>query len=184
MLSFYINVLCNVLNNDCNEGNKPKHTGLTMKLFFQLQMLLKGCCFDIFRLFPLSMQQRSMWNCAPKKITALIIPALHKTSRCHYYTASPKLHVLSLPPILSFHVKDTLNETIEDPTLWTVTTLTGEQESDRIETKFKGSRGKEVVDGDSDAVSSLKINLTVINSTFNYSTTREVRTFHNKVCHP
>lgn len=120
----------------------------------------------------------------PKKSTALIIPVLHKITRCHYYTASPKLDVLSLLPVLSFHVKDTLNETIEDPTLWTVTTLTGEQESHRIDTKFKGSGGKEVVDGDSDTESSLKINLTVINSTFNYTTTREVRTFYNKVCQP
>ncbi|XP_044041741.1 collagen alpha-1(VII) chain isoform X2 [Siniperca chuatsi] len=75
-----------------------------------------------------------------------------------------------LPESLS---ADPLNETGEGPTLWTVTTLNGEQELDRIETKLKGSRGKEVVDGDSDGASSLKINLTVVNSTFNSTTSQE-----------
>lgn len=72
-------------------------------------------------------------------------------------------------------VKDTLNETAEGSTVWTVTTLNGEQESERIETKLKGFGEKEAVDQDSDAVSSLKINLTVANSTFNYTTIQEVR---------
>ncbi len=93
------------------------------------------------------------------------------------------LHILSLPLILSFELKDPLNETAEGPTSWTVTTLNGEQELDRTETRLKGSRGKEVVDGDSDGVSSLKMNLTVVTSTFNYTTTQEVRTFYNKVGH-
>ncbi|XP_070785049.1 collagen alpha-1(VII) chain [Enoplosus armatus] len=75
-----------------------------------------------------------------------------------------------LPESLSV---DPLNETAEGPTLWTVTTLNGEQELDRTETKLKGSRGKEVVDGDSDGASSLKMNLTAVNSTFNYTTTQE-----------
>lgn len=79
-------------------------------------------------------------------------------------------------------MKDPLNETAEGPTSWTVTTLNGEQELDRIETKLKGSRGKEVVDGDSDGVSSLRKNLIVVNSTFNYTTTQEVSTFYNNVC--
>lgn len=77
-------------------------------------------------------------------------------------------------------MKDPLNETAEGPTLWTVTTLSRERELDRIETKLKGSTGKEVVGGDSDGASSLKINLTV-SSAFNYTTTQEVRTFYNKV---
>lgn len=77
-------------------------------------------------------------------------------------------------------MKDPLNETAEGPTLWTVTTLKGEQELDKIETKLNGSRG-EVIDGDGDGVSSLRINLTVVNSTFNYTTTQEVRTFYHKI---
>ena len=82
--------------------------------------------------------------------------------------------------ILCFGVKDPLNE--EGPTLWTVTTLTGEQELDRIVTKSKGSRGKERVDVHRDGGSSLKMNLTLVNSTFNYTTTQEVRMLYNKVC--
>ncbi|TKS90840.1 Collagen alpha-1(VII) chain [Collichthys lucidus] len=75
-----------------------------------------------------------------------------------------------LPESLSV---DLLNETVEGPTLWSVTTLNGEQELDRTETKLKGSREKEVVDGDSDGASSLRVNLTVVNSTFNYTMTQE-----------
>ncbi|KAM9334648.1 uncharacterized protein col7a1l [Symphorus nematophorus] len=68
---------------------------------------------------------------------------------------------------------DPLNRTSEGPTLWTMTTLNREQELDRIETKLKGSRGKEVVDGGGAGASSLRLNLTVVNSTFNYTTTQE-----------
>ncbi|XP_027128247.1 collagen alpha-1(VII) chain, partial [Larimichthys crocea] len=75
-----------------------------------------------------------------------------------------------LPESLSV---DLLNETVEGPTLWSVTTLNGEQELDRTETKLKGSTEKEVVDGDSDGASSLRVNLTVVNSTFNYTMTQE-----------
>ncbi|KAE8281399.1 Collagen alpha-1(XIV) chain Undulin Precursor [Larimichthys crocea] len=75
-----------------------------------------------------------------------------------------------LPESLSV---DLLNETVEGPTLWSVTTLNGEQELDRTETKLKGSREKEVVDGDSDGASSFRVNLTVVNSTFNYTMTQE-----------
>lgn len=79
-------------------------------------------------------------------------------------------------------MKDPLNETAEGPTLWTLTTLNGEQELDRIVTKSKGSRRKERVDGFSDGGSSLKMNLTLVNSTFNYTATQEVRIVYNKVC--
>ncbi|XP_067438348.1 collagen alpha-1(VII) chain isoform X1 [Thunnus thynnus] len=68
---------------------------------------------------------------------------------------------------------DPLNETAERPTLWSVTTLKGEQESDRIEAKLKASEGKEIVDGNSSEISSLKINLTVVNSTLNYTSNQE-----------
>ncbi|KAM4569550.1 uncharacterized protein col7a1l [Odontesthes bonariensis] len=68
---------------------------------------------------------------------------------------------------------DSLNETAEGPTLWTIATLDGEQNLNRIETKLKGSTGKEIVNWDRDEVSSLKINLTVVNSTFNYTTIGE-----------
>uniref|UniRef100_UPI0037E81BC1 collagen alpha-1(VII) chain n=1 Tax=Semicossyphus pulcher TaxID=241346 RepID=UPI0037E81BC1 len=69
----------------------------------------------------------------------------------------------------SFSV-DPLNETAEGPTLWSATTVNGEQELHRTETKL---RGTERVDGDRDGASSLRINLTVVNSTFNYTTTQE-----------
>ncbi|XP_028274896.1 collagen alpha-1(VII) chain [Parambassis ranga] len=69
---------------------------------------------------------------------------------------------------------DPLKETAEGPTLWTVTTtLNGEQELDGIKTKLKGSTGKERVHMESDEVSPLKINLTIVNSTFNYTTSKK-----------
>ncbi|XP_068442301.1 collagen alpha-1(VII) chain [Clinocottus analis] len=68
---------------------------------------------------------------------------------------------------------DPLGETAESPILWTVPTLNGEQELDRIDSKLKGSRGKAMVDGGSGGVSSLKMNLTVVNSTINYTATQE-----------
>lgn len=68
-----------------------------------------------------------------------------------------------------------MNETVEGPTLWNVTTMNRER-------KVKGSRGKVVVNGDKDGASSLRINMTEVNSTFNYTTTQEVRTFYSKVC--
>ncbi|XP_029318370.1 uncharacterized protein LOC115028624 [Cottoperca gobio] len=74
-----------------------------------------------------------------------------------------------LPGSLTF---DPLNKTEGGPTLWTVTTLNGEQELDRTENKLK-RRGKEIVDVDVANVSSLKMNLTLINSTFNSTTTQE-----------
>ena len=89
---------------------------------------------------------------------------------------------LSLSLILSFGVKDPLNETAEGPTVWSFTTLNGEQELDRTETQLKGSSGKQRVYQHSDGVSALKMNRTVVNSTFNYNTTQEVRTFYHKVC--
>ncbi|XP_037617139.1 collagen alpha-1(VII) chain [Sebastes umbrosus] len=70
-------------------------------------------------------------------------------------------------------IVDPLNETAEGQTLWTVTTLNGEPELDKNDNKLMGSRGQEMVDGDGDGVSSLKINLTLVNSTFNYTTTQE-----------
>lgn len=60
----------------------------------------------------------------------------------------------------SFHVKETLNETKEGPTY----SREGEQGSNRTETQFRGSRWKEVVDGDSDRSSSVQINLTDVSS--------------------
>ncbi|XP_034529729.1 collagen alpha-1(VII) chain [Notolabrus celidotus] len=65
---------------------------------------------------------------------------------------------------------DPLNETAEGPTLWTDTTLNGEQEPDRVQKKL---RGKERVDGNKHGASSLRMNQTVVNSTFNYTTTQE-----------
>lgn len=109
---------------------------------------------------------------------------------CHLYVfssarcfQSKTASSLPLPLILPFGLKERLNETAEGPTLWSITTLNGEEELDRISTKLKGSRGKEIVDGGSDRLSSLRINLTVVNSTYNYTTTQEVRTPYNRVCH-
>uniref|UniRef100_A0AAX7SSY6 Uncharacterized protein n=1 Tax=Astatotilapia calliptera TaxID=8154 RepID=A0AAX7SSY6_ASTCA len=67
-------------------------------------------------------------------------------------------------PPESFFV-DPLNETAEDPTLWTVNTLNGELEHDTIETNLK-----ETVDSTG---TSFKVNLTVVNSTSNYTMTNE-----------
>ncbi|XP_041820381.1 collagen alpha-1(VII) chain [Chelmon rostratus] len=77
---------------------------------------------------------------------------------------------VQLPEPLSV---DPLNETAEGPALWAVTTLNGQQQLDRIDTELKGPRGKEGAEGGSDGAASLKINLTVVNSTFNYTTTQE-----------
>ncbi|CAK6961368.1 LOW QUALITY PROTEIN: collagen alpha-1(VII) chain [Scomber scombrus] len=68
---------------------------------------------------------------------------------------------------------DPLNETAEGPTLRRVTTLNREQKSGRNEAKLKASEGKEIVDGDGSETSSLKMNVTVLNSTFNYTSTQE-----------
>lgn len=71
---------------------------------------------------------------------------------------------------LLLSLKDPLNETAEDPTLWTVNTLNGELEHDTIETNLK-----ETVDSTG---TSFKVNLTVVNSTSNYTMTNEVRLSH------
>lgn len=87
--------------------------------------------------------------------------------------------IFSLLLILPFDVKDLLNETAEGPTLWTVTALNREHGLDRIETKLKGPRRKEM--GHSDEVPSLKINLTAVNSTLNYTMAEEVSIFYNSM---
>ncbi|XP_078021207.1 uncharacterized protein col7a1l isoform X2 [Epinephelus lanceolatus] len=109
----------------------------------------------------------------------------HTSNVITEYTSSVKFDLASQPlkeldtiedPDLDRQLPESLerlNETAEGPTLWSVTMLNGEEELDRIGTKLKGSRGKEIVDGDSDRLSSLKINLTVVNSTYNYTTTQE-----------
>ncbi|KAM9704944.1 uncharacterized protein col7a1l isoform 3-T3 [Menidia menidia] len=63
-----------------------------------------------------------------------------------------------------------LNKTAEGPTLWTVTTLDEEEDLNQIESK---SKGKETVERNKDEVSSLKMNLTSVNSTVNYTTIGE-----------
>ena len=87
--------------------------------------------------------------------------------------------ILSLTLILSFATKDPLIEAAEGPTLWSATTLNGDQDMDRTESILK-RRWNKIVDGDSENASSHKMNLTVNNSTFNYTTTQEVRTFYNE----
>ncbi|KAF3859196.1 hypothetical protein F7725_021595 [Dissostichus mawsoni] len=69
-------------------------------------------------------------------------------------------------------MKDPLIEAAEGPTLWSATTLNGDQDMDRTESILK-RRWNKIVDGDSENASSHKMNLTVNNSTFNYTTTQE-----------
>ncbi|XP_068163308.1 collagen alpha-1(VII) chain [Antennarius striatus] len=68
---------------------------------------------------------------------------------------------------------DSLNETTEDSTLWNVTALNGQEDLNRVETRSNGSTGTEVVDENGDSVASLRINLTITNSSFNYTTSQE-----------
>lgn len=63
-------------------------------------------------------------------------------------------------------------ETAEGPTLWTMTTVDGEKKL----AKLKGSKGTGEEDWDGDKVSSLKMNLTLVNSTLNYTNVEEVGT--------
>lgn len=84
-------------------------------------------------------------------------------------------HRLLSPVVLD--LKEPVNETAEGPTLWTGPSLSGQRD---LEAKLKDSRRKEGTDGDSDAGSVLKINLTAVNSTFNYTAAQEVRMFYNK----
>ncbi|XP_030006171.1 collagen alpha-1(VII) chain isoform X2 [Sphaeramia orbicularis] len=65
-----------------------------------------------------------------------------------------------------------LNETGETPTLWTVTTLNGEQKLSVIEAKLKGSV-MDRVDGNRDEISSLRMNLSAVNATFNNTMIQE-----------
>lgn len=79
-------------------------------------------------------------------------------------------------------MKDLLRGAAEGPTLWTVTTPNGEQELHRDDARLKDSGGKEIADYDREGASSLQMNLTVVNSTFNSTTTQEVRTLCNSKC--
>ncbi|XP_056223924.1 collagen alpha-1(VII) chain isoform X3 [Seriola aureovittata] len=111
----------------------------------------------------------------------------HTSNVIPKYTTSVKFDLTSQPlseldttedPDLDGHFPESLsvepsNETAEGPTLWTITTLNGEQELDTTDTKLKGSTGKKIIDGDSDEVPSLKMNLTVFSSTFNYTSAQE-----------
>lgn len=86
-----------------------------------------------------------------------------------------KLHVSSHALSLSLHVKESFNETSEDPTSWTTDTFKGEQELDRTEAKLNTSEEKEEVV----ETSSLRMNLTAANSTSNYTTAQEVKSTIN-----
>lgn len=85
------------------------------------------------------------------------------TTRYHLTLCFFELLLLIVP----LDMKETLNETEEGPTLWTVTALNREQLLDRSETKLKAPRRKEMRP-------SLKLNLTLVNTTFNYTMTEEV----------
>ncbi|KAM8909698.1 uncharacterized protein col7a1l [Spinachia spinachia] len=76
----------------------------------------------------------------------------------------------SLPELLTV---DLLGETAEGPTLWTVTTVNGERELHRDDKRLKDSGGREIAEYDREGVSSLQMNLTVVNSTFNHTATQE-----------
>lgn len=158
-----LHAFCNVLHDEYNKGNKSKRIGLEIKFF-----PLKSCCFELFRLFRFSVQHKSKKTDTSTHLLSSVIITLLLVQNCIFC----KFHWYFF-----FHVKDNLNDTVEGRTVWTVTTLDGEQESDGTETKLKGFDEKEAFDRDIDAVSSLKINLTVANSTFNSTTTQEVRIF-------
>ncbi|XP_047245921.1 collagen alpha-1(VII) chain isoform X4 [Girardinichthys multiradiatus] len=68
---------------------------------------------------------------------------------------------------------DPLTETLEGPTLWTMTAVDGEKKLSRIETKLKGSKGTGEEDWDGETVSSLKMNETLVNSTLHYTTVKK-----------
>lgn len=90
--------------------------------------------------------------------------------------------VLFLSPTNSvsfLNMKEPSDGTTEAPSSWNMTTLSGEHEHDVAETKLKGSTGKKIIDGgDGDEVSSMKMNLTVVSSTLNYTSAQEVKTFY------
>lgn len=71
-------------------------------------------------------------------------------------------------------MKEPLNGTLEAPTSWTGVTADIQQRT-KTDTKLNGSKEKEPEDLGVDEVSSLKTNQSVVNSTFNYTATNEVR---------
>lgn len=68
-----------------------------------------------------------------------------------------------------------MSETLEGPTLWTMTTVDGEEKLNDIETKLTGSKETGEEEWDRAEESSLKRNQTLVNSTLNY--TNEVKEF-------
>ncbi|XP_065807427.1 collagen alpha-1(VII) chain isoform X1 [Labrus bergylta] len=108
----------------------------------------------------------------------------HTSNVITEYTSSVKLELTGQSPSDLDSIKDPdfgrqlpeafsvdpSKETAESPSLWTDTTLNGEQELDRIGKKL---REQEKVGGDGDGAFSLKINQTAVNSTFNSTTTQE-----------
>ncbi|XP_033989175.1 collagen alpha-1(VII) chain [Trematomus bernacchii] len=109
----------------------------------------------------------------------------HTSNIITEYTSSVKFDLTSqalkkdtiVDPKLDGHlaeslIVDPLIEAAEGPTLWSATTLNGDQDMDRTESILK-RRWNKIVDGDSENASSHKMNLTVNNSTFNYTTTQE-----------
>ncbi|XP_056131888.1 collagen alpha-1(VII) chain [Lampris incognitus] len=68
---------------------------------------------------------------------------------------------------------DQLNETAEGPTMWGLTTLNAEPELDGTESRSRRPKGKGSAVGDSAEIPSVKIHLTVVNSTFNLTTSQE-----------
>ncbi|KAJ4924911.1 hypothetical protein JOQ06_003860 [Pogonophryne albipinna] len=109
----------------------------------------------------------------------------HTSNIITEYTSSVKFDLTSqalkedtmVDPKLDGHLADSLIvdpliEAAEGPTLWSATTLNRDQDIDRTEYILK-RRWNKIVDGDSENASSHKMNLTVNNSTFNYTTTQE-----------
>ncbi|XP_036004748.1 collagen alpha-1(VII) chain isoform X2 [Fundulus heteroclitus] len=102
------------------------------------------------------------------------------------YTSSLKFDLTSQPlseldvedrdfegPLRDSLSANPLPETLEGPTLWTMTTVDGEKKLNRTETKLKGSKGTGEEDLDVDKVPSLKLNQTLVNSTLNYTNVQE-----------
>ncbi|XP_074554044.1 uncharacterized protein col7a1l [Halichoeres trimaculatus] len=105
----------------------------------------------------------------------------HTSNVIAEYSNSVKLELTGQPPQLDSSeghevdgqlsksvLVDPLNDTAEGPALWTETALNGEQKPDRMEKKIRGKEKSE-----KHGASSLKNNQTVVNSTFNYTSTQE-----------
>ncbi|XP_063761078.1 LOW QUALITY PROTEIN: collagen alpha-1(VII) chain [Eleginops maclovinus] len=136
-----------------------------------IDRLLQDGIEDLLRVLGTSQKT----NANTKTHTSNIITAY--TSSVKFDLTSQALKEDIVDPKLDGHIPESLTvdpliEAAEGPTLWSATTLNRDQDINRTETKLN-RRWNKIVDGDSENASSHKMNLTVNNSTFNYTTTQE-----------